>query len=39
MGRPGYPAESRQKVLDLLAEGTGVSSIAVNACGVVVAQC
>lgn len=28
MGRPGYPAEFRRKVLDLLAEGRTVASIA-----------
>lgn len=28
MGRPGYPAEFRRKVLDLLAEGRSVASIA-----------
>ena len=28
MGRPGYPAEFRRKVLDLLAEGRRVASIA-----------
>ena len=28
MGRPGYPAESRRKVLDLLAEGRSVASVA-----------
>ena len=26
MGRPGYPAEFRRKVLDLLAEGRSVAS-------------
>lgn len=28
MGRPGYPAEFRRKVLDLLAEGRSVAGIA-----------
>ena len=28
MGRPGYPAEFRRKVLDLLAEGRSVASVA-----------
>lgn len=28
MGRPGYPAEFRRKVLDLLGEGRTVASIA-----------
>lgn len=28
MGRPGYPAEFRRKVLDLLAEGRTVASVA-----------
>jgi len=28
MGRPGYPAEFRRKVLDLLAEGRSVGSVA-----------
>lgn len=28
MGRPGYPAEFRRKVLDLLAEGRSVARIA-----------
>lgn len=28
MGRPGYPAEFRHKVLDLLAEGKSVASVA-----------
>jgi len=28
MGRPGYPAEFRRKVLDLLAEGCSVVSVA-----------
>lgn len=28
MGRPGYPAEFRRKVLDLLADGRTVASIA-----------
>ena len=28
MGRRGYPAEFRRKVLDLLAEGRGVASVA-----------
>lgn len=28
MGRPGYPAEFRRKVLDLLAEGRSVASAA-----------
>jgi transposase len=27
MGRPGYPAEFRRKVLDLLAEGRSVASV------------
>ncbi|KHL10758.1 UNVERIFIED_CONTAM: transposase [Mumia flava] len=28
MGRPGYPAESRRRALDLLAEGRTVASVA-----------
>ena len=28
MGRPGYPAEFRRKVLDLLADGKSVASVA-----------
>ena len=28
MGRPGYPAEFRRKVLDLIAEGRSVASVA-----------
>ncbi len=28
MGRPGYPAEFRRKVLDLLAAGRSVASVA-----------
>lgn len=28
MGRPGYPAEFRRRVLDLLAEGRTVASVA-----------
>ncbi|WP_370246410.1 transposase [Nocardioides sp.] len=28
MGRPGYPAEFRRRVLDLLADGRSVASIA-----------
>ena len=28
MGRPGYPAEFRRKVLDLLAKGRSVASVA-----------
>jgi len=28
MGRPGYPGEFRRKVLDLLAEGRPVASVA-----------
>lgn len=28
MGRPGYPAEFRRRVLDLLAEGRSVASVA-----------
>jgi transposase-like protein len=28
MGRPGYPAEFRRKVLDLLADGRSVASVA-----------
>ena len=28
MGRRGYPAEFRRKVLDLLAEGRSVASVA-----------
>ena len=28
MGRPGYPAEFRRKVLDLLAEGRSVAGVA-----------
>ncbi len=28
MGRPGYPAELRRRVLDLLAEGRSVASVA-----------
>ena len=28
MGRPGYPAELRRKVLDLLAEDRSVASVA-----------
>ena len=28
MGRPGYPAEFRRRVLDLLAEGRSIASVA-----------